>query len=347
MEEERKPALLISGILLGTCKAENAWQGPAAFYKTAGVDHLALHVFQGNTALSLNNRSDLEGGLQTLTHIAAGFLRNFGAVPHIAVGVKHGSPCSAAVSYISTLDAVKKMIACRPEAIFGGTVIANFAIDGEDADALSYHKQKRGRRILDVVAAAHITPCARKILERADDRCRFLENREIEGGGAIRLDTAPLIKYARGEIQVQSNYTFVFDRRHPSVETYGRIDEEEWKDIVLAWAIGSTSPSNTITLVRGGMVVANSGGQHDRRVAVKAAILIADDVGHATKGAVAYSDSFFPFDDGPRLLVKAGIATTFTTTGSVRDKEVLGFIRENGTKLVTIPDAKGRGFFGS
>ena len=349
MEEEREPVLLVSGKLMETCKAENAWQGPAAVYTTPGKDPLALSSFSRveGSKLSHNNRRDMQGALQTMTHIAAGFQKNFGTVPYIAVGVKHSSPCSAGVSEVSSLDAIRKMIECRPETIFGGTVLTNFKIDGEDAIELAHHKYGDKRRVLYVITGSEVPPCARKTLSRAKGRCRILVNKDVDGAGAARLDTAPLFKYARGEIQVQSNYTFVFDRKQSYVRCYGEFDLPAWKDLVLAWALGSTSPSNTITLVRDGMVIANAVAQHDRRIAAKLALLIAEDVGHSVDGVVAYSDSFFPVEDAPKVLIDAGVKTIFTMTGSIRDTEVISYMVNRGVRLVTMPEVFGRGFYGS
>lgn len=349
MEEEREPVLLVSGKLLETCKAENAWQGPAVVYTTSWMDPLALSNFSRveGSKLSHNNRRDLQGALQTMTHIAAGFLKNFGTVPYIAIGVKHSSGCAAGVSEASSLDALRKMIESRPQTIFGGTVLTNFDIDGQDADVLSYHKYGGKRRVLDVVAGSGATPLARRVLTRAEGRCRILVNKELDGAGAARLDTAPLIKYARGEMQVQSNYTFVFDKSQSYVRCHGEFDLPAWKDLVLAWAVGSTSPSNTITLVRDGMVVANAVGQHDRLIAVDLALAIARRTEHSVEGAVAYSDSYFPFVDAPKVLIDAGVKTIFTMTGSIRDTEVISYMVNRGVRLVTMPEAAGRGFYGS
>ena len=106
------------------------------------------------------------------------------------------------------------------------------------------------------------------------------------------------------------------------------------------------SNSNTITIVKDGRLLGNGVSQQDRKGAAKlAAFLRAKDAGHDTKEAVAYSDSFFPFTDGPEILISAGIKVIFATSGSVRDKEVLEFCKEKGIIFVTIPDKDGRGFF--
>ena len=59
---------------------------------------------------------------------------------------------------------------------------------------------------------------------------------------------------------------------------------------------------------------------------------------------MAYSDSFFPFPDGPMILANAGIKTILTTSGSVNDDLVMKTLADAGVTTVTIPDSIGRGF---
>ncbi|HXW69638.1 MAG TPA: hypothetical protein VEJ88_08505, partial [Dissulfurispiraceae bacterium] len=59
-----------------------------------------------------------------------------------------------------------------------------------------------------------------------------------------------------------------------------------------------------------------------------------------------YSDSFFPFTDGPQVLARAGIKTIFASSGSVMDNDVKAFCLKKNVSLVLVPDKAGRGFFG-
>ena len=68
--------------------------------------------------------------------------------------------------------------------------------------------------------------------------------------------------------------------------------------------------------------------------------------GHDIAGAMAASDSFFPFPDGPAALIEAGVMGIVSTSGSVRDDESIKCCQSSGVALWLIPDAKGRGFFG-
>jgi phosphoribosylaminoimidazolecarboxamide formyltransferase/IMP cyclohydrolase len=124
------------------------------------------------------------------------------------------------------------------------------------------------------------------------------------------------------------------------------INEIKKSDLVLAWAVGSTSNSNTVTIVKDGMLFGNGVGQQDRVGCCQLAIKRATDAGHKTKDAVAYSDSFFPFVDGVETLAKAGISAIFATSGSVRDPDVKKFCLDNNISLLMLPDSAARGFFG-
>jgi phosphoribosylaminoimidazolecarboxamide formyltransferase/IMP cyclohydrolase len=123
------------------------------------------------------------------------------------------------------------------------------------------------------------------------------------------------------------------------------LDEATRRDLILAWAIGATSNSNTVTIVRDGMLLGNGVGQQDRIGACHLAISRASDAGHDLSGAVAYSDSYFPFADGPLALARAGIRAILATSGSIRDSEVTAALQREGVTLVLLPDAKARGFY--
>jgi phosphoribosylaminoimidazolecarboxamide formyltransferase/IMP cyclohydrolase len=155
-----------------------------------------------------------------------------------------------------------------------------------------------------------------------------------------------LLQLWAGRFIIQPTYSFILNLKDERLEKSGDISAEEQGDILLGWAVGSTSDSNTITLVKNGMVIGNAVGQQDRVGACELALSRARRGGHDTNGAVAYSDSFFPFPDGPKVLVDAGIKVIFATSGSKNDKVVREFCQSRGVALWTIPDAVGRGFFG-
>ncbi len=331
------------------CKyGENGYQTPAGLYSSGSDDPLALDRFEvvQGTAPSYNNLCDLDRLMQTSTHIAAGFDVNFGEVPKIAVSCKHGNPCGAAVDDNQVITA---MLALEGDlrAVFGGLVLLNYRVDEDIAEILMTHKMDGGgRRLLDGIVAPGFTDKAREKLERKGDKCRLLANPALAELGRGTLDGARRYRYVRGGLLAQPNYTFVPDLSGKNVERIGEADEKQVRDMVLGWAVGSTSNSNTVTLVRDGMLIGNGVGQQDRVGGCKLAVMRARDAGHKTAESVAYSDSFFPFTDGPGELAAAGVAAVLATSGSVRDDEVKRFCREQGMILYLYPDSEGRGFFG-
>jgi len=127
---------------------------------------------------------------------------------------------------------------------------------------------------------------------------------------------------------------------------FGKLEEKNKSDLLLAWAISATSNSNTITLVKNNRLIGNGAGQQDRVSCCEMALKRAKDAGHDIQGAAAASDSFFPFTDGPQALVDAGVRTIFATSGSVGDEKVEKLCAENKVALVQLPDKLARGFFG-
>jgi phosphoribosylaminoimidazolecarboxamide formyltransferase/IMP cyclohydrolase len=326
---------------------ENAWQTPAGLLIG---DNLPLSLYQfkliAGTAPSYNNMADVDRLLQTITHIAAGFEMNFGKVPKIAVGVKHGNPCGAAVNE-NPHQAIENMLSGDLRAIFGGVVMVNFTVDEAAAEILlSYEMPEGQRRLLDGIIAPEFSAGAVEMLKRRGDKCRFLVNPALANLSKESLDQHKRFRYVRGGFLTQPNYTFILNLKAPEIFTLGELLENQKTDVVLAWAIGSTSNSNTVSLVKNQMLIGNGVGQQDRVGCCELAIKRATSANHETKDAAAYSDSFFPFIDGPETLQKAGIKTIFATSGSVRDEDVKKFCSDNNINLIMLPDAQARGFFG-
>ena len=348
---------------------ENAYQKPASLYKIARQDlaidlaieePLAIHnwVQIEGSPLSYNNICDLDRMMQTMTHIGAGFEKNLGKVPLIAIGAKHGNACGAGVDQASS-ESISKMLLGDLRAIFGGSVMLNFPVDEKVAEGLiSKYSPEGVRRLLDVVAASSFTPEAIEILARKKGKCRLLQNPAIEKAGLFSLDYTSRFRYVRGGFLTQPNYTFVPDLKSEQGESLLR-------DIILAWGVGSTSNSNTITLVKESRLYGNGVGQQDRVGAAKLAIFRADDaamfaknsdVGRPDSGrptseladlenAVAYSDSFFPFPDAPEVLINRGVKTIFSTSGSVNDEKIIELCKNRGVNLILLPDSEARGFY--
>ncbi|MFA6486427.1 MAG: hypothetical protein WCT40_03605 [Candidatus Magasanikbacteria bacterium] len=351
---DKKITGLIGTEVLPNKYGENAWQTPAALFSSHTADPLALDKFivVDGDAPSYNNILDMHRLLQTVTHIAAGWHASSGRVPLIAVGGKHGNACGAAVGDYPE-QVIGKMIMGDSIAIFGGFVMVNFAVDEKVARALRHHgmteKNDKGdvkKRLLDGVIAPSFTPEAIEELGRKGGKCRMIANPALDSLTSDSLDRAPMIRPVRGGFLAQPNYTHILKLDAPEIDIVGAISPEQKNDLILAWAIGCTSNSNTISIVKNGQLLANAVGQQDRVMSAWLAGQRARRSGHDLTGAVAYSDSFFPFTDAPAVLIDAGIRVIFASSGSVGDESVKKLCADRDVTLVMYPDKLGRGFFG-
>ncbi|MEM8758675.1 MAG: bifunctional phosphoribosylaminoimidazolecarboxamide formyltransferase/IMP cyclohydrolase, partial [Planctomycetota bacterium] len=93
-----------------------------------------------------------------------------------------------------------------------------------------------------------------------------------------------------------------------------------------AVAIGGAGPSGAVQLFGAGA------GQMDR---VTACRLASEKAGEAARGAVCVSDAFFPFPDGPRILIEAGVRTIVHPGGSRRDEDTFRLCEEHGVSCIT------------
>jgi len=330
---------------------ENAYQKPTSLYRNhqSKNDSLAIHNWQliAGSPMSYNNICDLDRMMQTMTHIGAGFEKNFGKVPHVAIGAKHGNACGVGIDE-NNLEAVRKMLLGDLRAIFGGCVMLNFLVDEKIAEELIHKYCEPNKRLLDIVAAPSFSPEAVEILSRKKGKCRLLANPAILKAGLLSLDIAKRFRYVRGGFMEQPNYTFV-----PELPKTV-FDSEVLKNVVLVWAIGCTSNSNTITIVKESRLYGNGVGQQDRVGAAKLAIFRADESANFAdskinkadlENAVAYSDSFFPFTDAVEVLINRGIKTIFSTSGSVNDEKIIELCKAKNVNLIMLPDTEARGFY--
>lgn len=339
---------IIGRLAQNCCYGENKYQNPADLFTCQADDPLAIDKFEQltGTSPSFINYTDYDRLLQTITHIAAGFDKNYGKVPLIATGVKHGNPCGASAGS-DPIDVLEKMIIGDTRAIFGGVIATNFGFDDELARVLLSHKMPLvQKRLLDGIIAPDFTKEAVEMFERKAGKCRLLKNLALKDLNQESLDSAFRFRYVRGGFLRQPNYTFVLDFNHPELEKIGQASPDQERDMILAWAIGSTSNSNTITLVKDSYLIGNGVGQQDRVGCSKLALMRIHDAGHDPIGAVAYSDSFFPFIDAPEALIKSGVKFIFSTSGSVHDSEIKEFFKKYNVVSYMIPDLAARGFFG-
>ena len=104
-----------------------------------------------------------------------------------------------------------------------------------------------------------------------------------------------------------------------------------WRDLKFTWLVCKHVKSNAIAIGKDGMLLGAGAGQMDRVSAARLAIAKAGD---RAKGAAAASDAFFPFPDGPQLLLDAGVTAIIQPGGAVRDQETIDAVNRAGATMV-------------
>jgi phosphoribosylaminoimidazolecarboxamide formyltransferase/IMP cyclohydrolase len=101
-------------------------------------------------------------------------------------------------------------------------------------------------------------------------------------------------------------------------------------DLAFAWTACRAVKSNAILLARDGASVGVGMGQVNRVDSCKLAVQRA---GERAAGSVAASDAFFPFEDGPQILIEAGVAAIVQPGGSVRDELTIEVAKAAGVTM--------------
>ena len=114
----------------------------------------------------------------------------------------------------------------------------------------------------------------------------------------------------------------------------GSLDEEAWGDLLFAWRVCKHVGSNAIVLAKGLATIGIGAGQMSRVDAVRIAVEKAGEHGHDLEGAALASDAFFPFPDGPRIALEAGVASIIQPGGSKRDQDVVAAVESAGAAMV-------------
>jgi phosphoribosylaminoimidazolecarboxamide formyltransferase/IMP cyclohydrolase len=231
-----------------------------------------------------------------------------------AVVLKHMNACGAATAPTMP-EAFAKAWDGDPLSAFGGVVALNGPLDVETASVIS-------KRFVEIVIATEVSDTAAetlsgkknlRVLVAPPPSAFDLDVRTIDDGFLVqKRDTLPTGPDAW--------------------ENKGRTPTgSELADLALAWTICAHTKSNAVVLVKDGAAVGVGAGDQSRVGAAERALVKA---GQRAAGAVAASDAFFPFRDGPDALAAAGVTAIVEPGGSVRDDEVIEAAIEHDVALL-------------
>jgi phosphoribosylaminoimidazolecarboxamide formyltransferase/IMP cyclohydrolase len=219
-------------------------------------------------------------------------------------------------------DAFAKAHATDPQSAFGGVVCVNRRVDLPLAEQLS-------SMFVELVFGPGYDDDALEVLERKPD-IRLLENQERRRTPVTEHD----FKRVRGGVLVQDRDTGLEQRDEMQVVTERKPTEEEWGELLFAIRACKHVRSNAIVLARDLGTVGIGAGQMSRVDSVRLALDKARAAGRDPAGAVLASDAFFPFADGPQLVIDAGIRAIIQPGGSKRDAEVIEACDSSGVAMV-------------
>ncbi len=246
-----------------------------------------------------------------------------------AAVIKHANPCGCAAAPDPTV-AFELAYAGDPVAAFGGIVAVNRVVDHPLASAIV-----AGKKFLEVLIAPDFTPDALEILRRRWADCRLLAVPMASASAGTASRNLKFTSISGGVLIQQAD-----DLPEPasafSVVTTARPSAEMSRDLQIAWKICKHVKSNAIVIVKDGQLLGAGAGQMSRVTSCRLAIELARLNGHGEKlaGAVAASDAFFPFADGPQLLLDAGITGLIQPGGSKRDADTVELCNQRGAAMI-------------
>lgn len=286
---------------------ENPHQGAALYTAEAGAAGLAQARQLHGKEMSYNNYTDADAAWRAAYDFDA---------PAVAV-IKHANPCGIAIG-ADIAEAHRKAHATDPVSAYGGVIAANREVSVEMAEQVA-------EIFTEVIVAPSYANGAVEVLQRKKNvrvlvaepaQRRGVELRPVSGGALLQ---------DRDILQADGD-----DAANWTLAAGEPADEATLRDLEFAWRACRSVKSNAILLADDGAATGVGMGQVNRVDSCKLAV---ERAGERAKGSVAASDAFFPFSDGPEVLVAAGVRAIVHPGGSIRDKDTIELCKEAGVTL--------------
>ncbi len=236
--------------------------------------------------------------------------------PAVAI-IKHANPCGIAVG-ADVAEAHRKAHECDPVSAFGGVIAVNRPVSVEMARQVA-------EVFTEVIVAPGYEEGAVEVLQGTKN-VRILECEPLRRGGVeTRPISGGLLMQVRDNVDAEGD-----DPATWTLATGETASEEVLADLAFAWKACRSAKSNAILLASGGASVGIGMGQVNR---VDSCRLAVSRAGDRASGSVAASDAFFPFEDGPQILIDAGVRAIVQPGGSVRDELTVEAAKQAGVTM--------------
>ena len=292
---------------------ENSHQRAAIYTRVGGHGIAQATQLQGKE-MSYNNYVDADAALRAAYDMV---------LPSVAI-IKHANPCGIATAAPNALDPIAsahlRAHECDPVSAYGGVIAANGTVTLKMAENLK-------DIFTEVIVAPAFEPAALEVfkakknlrlLQLPDDWQQERMDVRLVSGGLLLQDAD---RFPDDIVSVAKDWELVSGERP---------DDAEMENLIFAWKACRAVKSNAIVLAKGNATVGVGMGQVNR---VDSCRLAVERAGDRAAGSVAASDAFFPFADGPQVLIDAGITAIVQPGGSVRDDEVIDAARQAGVTM--------------
>lgn len=289
-----------------------------ATIETSVVSATMLH----GKPLSYNNIADAAAALQLVQELHA-----LDTTRTAAAIIKHANPCGAAVAADGP-GAFSLAYEGDPLAAYGGILALSNTVDERLAEHIT-----EGNKFLEVIVAPEFSERSAAMLGERWKNVRLLATGRFTpaAGRSVEYRSIP------GGMLLQERDLKLSDANEWAHVAGPAPSSQLLADAAFIWIVAKHLKSNAVAIARDGQMLGGGMGQVDRVTACKLAIERAGArLRSSQMPAVAASDAFFPFPDGPRLLIDAGVRCLVHPGGSMRDQETIDLCAERGvTCLLT------------
>jgi len=289
---------------------ENPHQRSSIYLSDLKYDENNLKQLSGKD-LSYNNYNDIFAGLDILFSEKK--------TPSTVI-IKHANPCGVA----SNRSSFKSFISARasdPVSAFGGVVACNYKINSKIASEIN-------KTFFEVILAKGFDKKALQMLKKKKNM-RVIDISKV----SYKSDTTT--KIFDNSFLLQEKDELVFERKKLKFVTKNKPTKNEIKNIEFAFRICKYVKSNAIVITKDNATIGIGAGQQNRVDSCKIATQKAKKFQpKKLYNSIAASDAFFPFADGVKTLINAGVKTIIQPGGSIRDKEVISAANKANIKMV-------------
>ena len=277
--------------------------------KIGKLPNIGLKKIKGKQ-LSYNNYNDIFTGLEILESF-----KKSGTVI-----IKHANPSGASVSG-SPIKSFEDSLNCDPISAFGGVVACNFKINKKIA-------KKMSSIFFEIILAKGIDKQAINVFASK-------KNLILIDISKFKNKTDNQIKYFGSSFLLQDKNQKIIENKKLKFVTKLKPSKKELKNAEFAFNICKFVKSNSIVISNNFSTIGIGAGQPSRLDSCKIATQKANKFQpNKIKNSVAASDAFFPFPDGVKKLINAGVKLIIQPGGSIRDKEAIKVADKARVKMI-------------